>query len=189
MFTTTWFIKEPGTPHVAAWHQDATHFGLEPNDQHVTAWLALSDASLESGCMQFSAGSHKRGQLAHGYGVAASVNDANQFIPNPGQLGTIADCSSSPANFRCTTPCWCTNRGRTTAWTGASASAFPTFRPGSSTPGLSDTPRIWYAALTATATSTSIRRPRAISMRRRKPRTMPRTRAMPRTMRNRSSDT
>ena len=99
VFTTTWFIKEPGTPHVAAWHQDATHFGLEPNDQHVTAWLALSDASLESGCMQFSAGSHKRGQLAHGYGVAASVNDANQFIPNPGQLGAIADCSLQPGEF------------------------------------------------------------------------------------------
>ena len=45
VFTTTWFIKEPGTPHIAGWHQDATHFGLEPHDQHVTAWLALTLSS------------------------------------------------------------------------------------------------------------------------------------------------
>jgi hypothetical protein len=99
VFTTTWFIKEPGTPHIAAWHQDATHFGLDPNDQHVTAWVALSDASMESGCMQFAAGSHKRGQLAHGYGVAASVNDANQHVQAPGDLGRVADCALQPGEF------------------------------------------------------------------------------------------
>ena len=99
VFTTTWFIKEPGTPHVAAWHQDATHFGLEPNDQHVTAWLALSDASLDSGCMQFVPGSHRRGQLPHGYGVSASVNDAGQYIPEPGDVATVADCCLAPGQF------------------------------------------------------------------------------------------
>jgi hypothetical protein len=99
VFTTTWFIKDPGTPHIAAWHQDSTHFGLDPNDQHVTAWIALSDASLDSGCMQFATGSHKRGQLAHGYGVAASVNDANQFIHEPGDLSVVADCALQPGEF------------------------------------------------------------------------------------------
>ncbi len=99
VFTTTWFIKDPGTPHIAAWHQDATHFGLEPNDRHVTAWIALSDASRESGCMEFAAGTHRRGQIAHGYGVAASVNDANQFIPDPGELGPIATCALLPGEF------------------------------------------------------------------------------------------
>ncbi len=99
VFTTTWFIKDPGTPHIAAWHQDSTHFGLSPNDQHVTAWIALSDASLESGCMQFAAGSHRRGQLPHGYGVAASVNDANQFIAEPGALGRVDTCALQPGEF------------------------------------------------------------------------------------------
>ena len=99
VFTTTWFIKEPGTPHVAGWHQDATHFGLEPNDRHVTAWLALSDASPASGCMEFVPGSHRRGQLRHGYGLGASVNDAGQWIPEPGDVTTAVDCRLQPGQF------------------------------------------------------------------------------------------
>jgi ectoine hydroxylase-related dioxygenase (phytanoyl-CoA dioxygenase family) len=98
VFTTSWFIKEAGAPHVAGWHQDATHFGLEPNDQHVTAWLALSDASLDSGCMQFIPGSHRR-QLPHTYGMAASVNDAEQFIEKPGDVASAADCCLAPGQF------------------------------------------------------------------------------------------
>jgi non-haem Fe2+, alpha-ketoglutarate-dependent halogenase len=99
VFTSTWFIKEPGTPHVAGWHQDATHFGLDPNDRHVTAWLALSDASRDSGCMQFVPGSHRRGQLVHGYGLGASVNDAGQWIPEPGDVSTPDDCCLQPGEF------------------------------------------------------------------------------------------
>lgn len=99
VFTTTWFIKEPGTPHAAGWHQDATHFGLDPNDRHVTAWVALSDASLDSGCMQFVPGSHRRGQLAHSYGLGASVNDAAQWIPEPGDVSSAVDCTLRPGEF------------------------------------------------------------------------------------------
>jgi len=99
VFTTTWFIKEPGTPHIAGWHQDATHFGLEPNDKHVTAWLALSDASLGSGCMQFIPGSNRRGQMPHNYGLDASVNDAEQWIANPADVGSAVDCCLAPGQF------------------------------------------------------------------------------------------
>jgi phytanoyl-CoA dioxygenase PhyH len=99
VFTTSWFIKEPGTPHIAGWHQDATHFGLDPNDQHVTAWLALSDASLDSGCMQFMPGSHRRGQITHTYGMGASVNDAEQWIDKPGDVAGAADCCLAPGQF------------------------------------------------------------------------------------------
>ena len=35
VFTATFFIKEPATPTFAAWHQDATYFGLQPYE-HVT---------------------------------------------------------------------------------------------------------------------------------------------------------
>ena len=52
VYTATWFIKEAHSPAFAAWHQDATYFGLMPNDQHVTAWVALSDASAKAGCME-----------------------------------------------------------------------------------------------------------------------------------------
>ncbi|MEX2614620.1 MAG: phytanoyl-CoA dioxygenase family protein [Alphaproteobacteria bacterium] len=52
VWTSTFFIKEPKTPAVTLWHQDATYFGLRPHD-HVTAWVALSEASAVSGCMTF----------------------------------------------------------------------------------------------------------------------------------------
>ncbi len=80
VFTSTWFIKEPETAAIAAWHQDATYFGLRPY-LHVTAWLALTDATAESGCMEFLPGSHAGGQRPHRAGVVAdSVNRARQAI-------------------------------------------------------------------------------------------------------------
>ena len=80
VYTCTWFIKEPESPAIAAWHQDATYFGLRPH-VHVTAWLALTDATAENGCMEFLPGSHHRGQLPHRAGVvAASVNRAGQAV-------------------------------------------------------------------------------------------------------------
>ena len=80
VYTSTWFIKEPESAAIAAWHQDATYFGLSPH-LHVTAWLALSDATAENGCMEFLPGSHARGQLPHTAGVVAhSVNRARQAV-------------------------------------------------------------------------------------------------------------
>ena len=38
-------------------HQDANYWGLEPHDV-ATAWLALTDASIETGPMNFVPGSH-----------------------------------------------------------------------------------------------------------------------------------
>jgi non-heme Fe2+,alpha-ketoglutarate-dependent halogenase len=83
VYTSTWFIKEPESTAIAAWHQDATYFGLRPY-VHVTAWLALTDATAENGCMEFLPGSYARGQLPHQAGVvAASVNRAGQAITLP----------------------------------------------------------------------------------------------------------
>ena len=80
VYTSTWFIKEADSPAIAAWHQDATYFGLRPH-VHVTAWLALTDATADNGCMEFLPGSQRRGQLPHRAGVvAASVNRAGQAV-------------------------------------------------------------------------------------------------------------
>ena len=80
VYTSTWFIKEPRSAAIAAWHQDATYFGLRPH-VHVTAWLALTDATAESGCMEFLPGSHAGGQQLHRAGaVADSVNRAGQAV-------------------------------------------------------------------------------------------------------------
>ena len=52
VFTSTMFVKEPRADAVTLWHQDATYFGLRPHE-HVTAWVALSQASELAGCMTF----------------------------------------------------------------------------------------------------------------------------------------
>jgi len=60
---TVLFIKEPHDPGFVSWHQDARYVGLEPHDG-ITAWLALSPSTKESGCMQMVAGSHL-GDIRH----------------------------------------------------------------------------------------------------------------------------
>jgi hypothetical protein len=83
VFTSTFFIKEPNTDAITAWHQDATYFGLSPHE-HVTAWVALSEASVEAGCMEFIPGSHNWGQLPHGpETVPGSINAGAQSISVP----------------------------------------------------------------------------------------------------------
>jgi non-heme Fe2+,alpha-ketoglutarate-dependent halogenase len=80
VFNATFFIKERGSDATAAWHQDATYFGLEPHE-HVTAWVAFSDASEAAGCMAFLPGSHRFGQRRHAaQRVAGSVNAGSQAI-------------------------------------------------------------------------------------------------------------
>ncbi len=59
------FIKEPGSGKTVSWHQDLTYWGMGDTDDEVTAWIALSDVSIEAGCMRFIPGSHKEGMVAH----------------------------------------------------------------------------------------------------------------------------
>lgn len=58
LWSTVLFIKEPDSAAHVSFHQDATYMGLEPQNG-VTAWLALTDATVENGCMLMEAGSHK----------------------------------------------------------------------------------------------------------------------------------
>ena len=60
---TSW-LKEPGEPSHVSWHQDGAYFGLEPAEQ-VTAWIALTDATPEMGCIKVIPGSHVIGQRPH----------------------------------------------------------------------------------------------------------------------------
>ena len=91
VYTATWFIKEAHSPAFAAWHQDATYFGLAPNDQHVTAWIALSDASAEAGCMEVVSSEGRPRQMRHAaLGLANSINGAGQAIVEPFDEGGAA---------------------------------------------------------------------------------------------------
>jgi phytanoyl-CoA dioxygenase PhyH len=80
VYTATWFIKEAHSPTFAAWHQDATYFGLAPHE-HVTAWVALSDAGAEAGCMEVVSSQGRPRQLHHAaLGLAHSINGGGQAI-------------------------------------------------------------------------------------------------------------
>jgi non-haem Fe2+, alpha-ketoglutarate-dependent halogenase len=80
VWTSTFFIKEPHSPTFAAWHQDGTYFGLTPHEQ-VCAWVALTDASREAGCMEHLSSRGAPRQLHHApLGLANSINRAGQTI-------------------------------------------------------------------------------------------------------------
>ncbi|WP_306116481.1 MULTISPECIES: phytanoyl-CoA dioxygenase family protein [unclassified Roseovarius] len=65
IWSAEFFIKEPRTTHVVGMHQDLTYWGLGETSDQVTAWIALSPATVESGCMDFVRGSHKNPILPH----------------------------------------------------------------------------------------------------------------------------
>jgi hypothetical protein len=80
VWTSTFFIKEPHSPTFAAWHQDGTYFGLEPKEQ-VCAWVALTDASEQAGCMEQLSSRGVPRQYNHAaLGLANSINRAGQTI-------------------------------------------------------------------------------------------------------------
>jgi ectoine hydroxylase-related dioxygenase (phytanoyl-CoA dioxygenase family) len=83
VWTSTFFIKEPHSPTFAAWHQDGAYFGLEPREQ-VCAWVALTDATAEAGCME-QLSFHGAPRLYHhaALGLAHSINRAGQTIMEP----------------------------------------------------------------------------------------------------------
>jgi hypothetical protein len=83
IFTSTFFIKEPHSPTIAAWHQDSTYYGLEPKEE-VTVWIALTEASEAAGCMDALSFRGKPRQLSHvSHVVKNSVNRAGQVITEP----------------------------------------------------------------------------------------------------------
>ena len=99
-WTTNFFIKEANNPAFVSWHQDSTYWGLDPDDV-ITAWVALSDAPVASGAMQFAAGTHRMGQLPHadtfhehnllsrGQEIAVKV-DEGKAVPVPLKAGEMS---------------------------------------------------------------------------------------------------
>jgi len=63
-WSTIFWIKDAGSKSFVSWHQDNTYWGLSSRNV-VTAWFAISDASVEAGCMKVMPGTHNRETLAH----------------------------------------------------------------------------------------------------------------------------
>lgn len=83
IYTSTFFIKEPHSPTIAAWHQDSTYYGLEPKEE-ITVWIALTEANESAGCMEALSFRGQPRQLRHASRVVEhSVNRASQMIVEP----------------------------------------------------------------------------------------------------------
>jgi ectoine hydroxylase-related dioxygenase (phytanoyl-CoA dioxygenase family) len=63
-WNTNLFTKEARDPGYVSWHQDATYWGLSA-PLSVTAWVALSASTPESGCVRVLPASHLQAQLPH----------------------------------------------------------------------------------------------------------------------------
>jgi ectoine hydroxylase-related dioxygenase (phytanoyl-CoA dioxygenase family) len=93
------FIKEPATSAFVSWHQDLTYWGFDDASE-VTAWVALTPATRENGCMRFIPGSHRReivdhrdtfdesNMLSRGQEVSVDVNeeDGVDATLRPGEM-------------------------------------------------------------------------------------------------------
>lgn len=88
VYHLTMWIKEPGDDAFVSWHQDGTYFGLDPADQHVTAWVALTDSLPETGCVTALPGSHRLGQLPH-----TSHRSAANLLSNGQQADVDVDAA------------------------------------------------------------------------------------------------
>ncbi len=99
-WNTFFWIKEPLSETFVSWHQDLRYWGLD-TDNLVSVWLALSPATLETGCMRVLPGSHKGDLLPHtdeykqhnlltrGQEVAVKVDEA-KAVAMPLQPGEIS---------------------------------------------------------------------------------------------------
>src|SRR5687767_2971458 len=68
------FLKEAGDPSYVAWHQDATYWDLDPPDV-ATAWVALTESTVENGALKVIPRSHLAPLLAHG-----AINDPANML-------------------------------------------------------------------------------------------------------------
>ncbi len=93
------FWKLPRDPGFVPWHQDG--YNAKLSERYVTAWLALTDSSVDNGCMRVVRGSHCQGISPHeftaispdnigtgGLEIAREVDesDATDVILAPGEM-------------------------------------------------------------------------------------------------------
>jgi len=83
-------LKAPQSTKYFGWHQDATYWPLEPADEMVAVWLAISDVSLENGGMRAIPGSHTRGQLPHN-----ATGDTSSMLRRGQRINGVIDDQSA----------------------------------------------------------------------------------------------
>lgn len=97
-WASQFFAKDPGDNAYVSWHQDGNYWGLSSVDV-VTAWVALTPSTIESGCMNVVPGSQLRrvehidtysedNLLSRGQEIAVTVSpeEVRPIVLQPGQM-------------------------------------------------------------------------------------------------------
>lgn len=93
------FAKKPHDPGFVSWHQDGAYWGLD-SIEVATAWIALSNSTVENGCMRVVGGTHlmpyrphddtykQENLLSRGQEVQVDVDedDATDLVLAAGQM-------------------------------------------------------------------------------------------------------
>ena len=97
---TSIFQKRPHDSTFVSWHQDGYYLGLDQPD-FVSAWVALTESTIENGCMRVVRGSHCKGNFPHdnsaksdqnllssGLEIAVTVEEsqATDVVLRPGEM-------------------------------------------------------------------------------------------------------
>jgi hypothetical protein len=112
VWSSSFFIKEARDPAFVSWHQDATYWGLSEPDV-VTAWVAITEATVENGAMRMVPGSHgeqldhrdtfaPHNLLSRGQEIAVAVDEARgiDVVLGAGEMSLhhVRMVHGSPAN-------------------------------------------------------------------------------------------
>ncbi len=81
LFRDQMLLKPPGGQ-AKPLHQDQSYFQVEPEDDLVTAWIALDEATLENGCMTYVPGSHRHGIFP----ITTDPDRPVHHVPDTGDL-------------------------------------------------------------------------------------------------------
>lgn len=72
-------FKEPREGARTSWHQDAVYWPHQARREQISIWIALSDATIQNGCMSFVPGTHTLGPLEY----VSLANPRNLFDSVP----------------------------------------------------------------------------------------------------------
>jgi non-heme Fe2+,alpha-ketoglutarate-dependent halogenase len=97
-WASQFFAKDPGDNAYVSWHQDGNYWGLSSVDV-MTAWVALTPSTIESGCMNVVPGSQlsrvehidtysEDNLLSRGQEIAVTVSpeEVRPIVLQPGQM-------------------------------------------------------------------------------------------------------
>ncbi len=98
-WSSGFFNKAARDPAIVSWHQDSTYWGLDPMDI-VTAWVAFTPSTVDSGCMRVIPGTHTIGQLRHEDTFAEhNLLSRGQEIVDDIDLSTAVDIELRPGEM------------------------------------------------------------------------------------------